>query len=87
VVPTNVLELDSVNLKEVLDIKVVFSRMMDLISKLTNAFRELPFDDNYNMYQNLSDNIEFIFGPPGTGKTTEISKTVLKKYGKVLIKE
>jgi flagellar biosynthesis GTPase FlhF len=35
------------------------------------------FDESYNMQENLCDNISFIFGPPGTGKTTYLAKETL----------
>lgn len=40
-------------------------------------FAEFEFDDDYNMQENLCENIEFVFGPPGTGKTTHLVKNVL----------
>ncbi|MCQ2081899.1 MAG: AAA domain-containing protein [Lachnospiraceae bacterium] len=35
------------------------------------------FDDSYDMQENLCENIQFIFGPPGTGKTTYLAKETL----------
>jgi flagellar biosynthesis GTPase FlhF len=47
------------------------------------------FDDSYDMQENLCENIKFIFGPPGTGKTTYLAKETLiplvKKEKKVKI--
>ncbi|MGN0340789.1 MAG: AAA domain-containing protein [Lachnospira sp.] len=42
-------------------------------------FAEDPygFADDFDMQQNLCDNIKFIFGPPGTGKTTYLAKDTL----------
>jgi superfamily I DNA and/or RNA helicase len=37
----------------------------------------LPFEDAYNLKQNLTPNIKFVFGPPGTGKTTFLAKDEL----------
>lgn len=48
-----------------------------LINELYNHFRELNFDDDFNMKTNLTPNIEFIFGPPGTGKTTYLANKIL----------
>ncbi|MCK7556370.1 AAA family ATPase [Chitinophaga sedimenti] len=43
------------------------------------AFGDLGYADDYNLKEELSENIQFIFGPPGTGKTTELSKRILEK--------
>ena len=79
VIPSNQAELNSINLNGVKEIELTFVRILDLLRKLTNAFSELNFEDDYNLNKELSENINFIFGPPGTGKTTEISKNVIDK--------
>ena len=52
-----------------------------LIEELRKQFNELGedcgFEDDYDMQGNICKNIEFIFGPPGTGKTTHLAKNVL----------
>lgn len=35
------------------------------------------FSDDYDMQENLCKNISFLFGPPGTGKTTYLAKSLL----------
>lgn len=35
------------------------------------------FSDDYDMQSNLCENISFLFGPPGTGKTTYLAKSLL----------
>lgn len=49
------------------------------LQKEFSRFSDSPysFDDNYDMQSNLCENIEFIFGPPGTGKTTYLARNVL----------
>lgn len=49
------------------------------LQKQFAKFAEAPynFDDDYDMQQNLCDNIRFIFGPPGTGKTTYLANNTL----------
>ncbi|RYE58611.1 MAG: hypothetical protein EOP48_03160, partial [Sphingobacteriales bacterium] len=79
VIPSNHLELNGINLSEVKQVELVFTRSLDLIKKLKNAFSLLGFPDQYNMQKELSENIQFIFGPPGTGKTTDISKRVIER--------
>ncbi|APU97167.1 hypothetical protein BV902_13090 [Sphingobacterium sp. B29] len=44
-----------------------------ILEELRKAFYQLGFEDNYNLQQNITDQIRFIFGPPGTGKTTYLA--------------
>jgi len=44
-----------------------------LMTKLKDAFRLLGFDDCFSLKDNLQNNVSFVFGPPGTGKTTHIA--------------
>lgn len=48
-----------------------------LLEELRKQFSELEYEDSYDMQKNLCENIEFVFGPPGTGKTTHLAKNVL----------
>ncbi|SVD65590.1 uncharacterized protein METZ01_LOCUS418444, partial [marine metagenome] len=47
-----------------------------LIKELMKEFSDLEIDHDYNFKNDVENNIEFIFGPPGTGKTTEIAKQI-----------
>ena len=49
-----------------------------LLEKLQEQFIELGFNDNYNLRDNLCENIEFVFGPPGTGKTYNLAQKIIK---------
>lgn len=70
-----------------IDLSTVTSATIDakspafLIEELRKQFNELGedrgFDNDYDMQRNLCENIEFVFGPPGTGKTTHLAKNVL----------
>lgn len=66
------IDLDTIH-KAVIDIK----NPVFLLDELRKNFIRLPFEDSYNLQSNLTENIEFIFGPPGTGKTTHLAKNVL----------
>ena len=55
------------------------SSPIKLISELQNAFRALNFKDNYSLLDNLNREIKFVFGPPGTGKTTHLVKKWINK--------
>ncbi len=62
----------------------------ELMGKLITAFKELEKEDGYDFKQNLEDNISFVFGPPGTGKTTYVARQIcelMKKeeYCKILV--
>lgn len=48
-----------------------------LLEELRKQFAEFEFEDEFNMQENLCENIEFVFGPPGTGKTTHLAKNIL----------
>ncbi len=77
--PANEQELANITDTTVQCVELKFTRVIDLISRLTNAFRSLSFGDDLNLKNELTDNIKFIFGPPGTGKTTHIAKLVIEK--------
>lgn len=68
---------------EGIDLSLVTSATIDaksptfLLEELRKQFAELKYDEGFNMQDNLCENIEFIFGPPGTGKTTHLARNVL----------
>ncbi|MBR4399363.1 MAG: ATP-binding protein [Aeriscardovia sp.] len=45
-----------------------------LLESLDGEFQKLDYSDDFDMQQNLCENIEFLVGPPGTGKTTYLAK-------------
>lgn len=51
-----------------------------VLENLKTAFSELELSDDYNLQDNLPNNIKFIFGPPGTGKTTKLSQDIIVDY-------
>ena len=64
----------------VVNIKISFSPVLDLIQKLYSAFENeevlTPWVDIKEALQPL----HFIYGPPGTGKTTKICRTLEEEY-------
>ncbi len=62
------IDLNKVN-RVVIDIK----NPVFILEELRKAFNSLKLDDDYNLRDNLTKNIRFIFGPPGTGKTTYLA--------------
>lgn len=51
---------------------------IELVGSLKDAFNELPFKEGYNLKSGLSSikDLNFVFGPPGTGKTTWLSNKI-----------
>lgn len=47
------------------------------MQELLERFREFRFNEEFDMKANLTPDIEFVFGPPGTGKTTHLADKVL----------
>ena len=89
-IPLDSSDFSSVVLGKVVRVELRFSRVIELWKKLRDAFLQLHFDDSFNMKENLPENIQFIFGPPGTGKTTRITEEVLgiiraKKDAQIII--
>ena len=63
---------------------------VQLIAKLQEAFSDLGFEDGYSMLENINPELKFIFGPPGTGKTTYlvkkwINQIAIRPKGKMLV--
>mgnify|MGYP001081593546 FL=1 len=50
-----------------------------LINRLKSAIESIEFDHDADLRSILSENIEVLFGPPGTGKTTYIARRVNKE--------
>lgn len=46
--------------------------LTNIIDSLEIRFLQLGYEDDYNMEENLPEDISFIYGPPGTGKTTRL---------------
>jgi hypothetical protein len=44
-----------------------------ILEKLKVAFKQLPYNDDDNLHRLLPQSLNFIFGPPGTGKTTYLA--------------
>lgn len=51
-----------------------------LLKELRCGYDELGYEEDFDMKANLCDNIDFVFGPPGTGKTTYLANEVLIKH-------
>ena len=70
-------ELDGMDLGKVVEARIDVQNPSFLLEELLNRFRDLGFDEKFDMKANLTPDIEFVFGPPGTGKTTYLAENVL----------
>lgn len=70
-------ELSGIDLGEVLEARIEVQNPSFLLQELLDRFRELGLDEKFDMKANLTTDIEFVFGPPGTGKTTHLAEKIL----------
>ena len=70
-------DIEGVDLTAVTEAKIEAKNPVFLIEELKKAFLSLDYDDDFDMQENLCENIEFVFGPPGTGKTTHLATEVI----------
>lgn len=70
-------QIDGLDLSLVKEARIEAKNPVFLMEELRKGFKNLDFDDDYDMQSNLCQNIEFIFGPPGTGKTTHLARKVI----------
>lgn len=70
-------QVENINLAEVKEATINAQNPVFLLEELKKQFNNLNYADNFNMRKNLCKNIEFVFGPPGTGKTTYLARKVI----------
>ena len=79
-------DMHGINFNAVKEARITAQNPVFLLEELKNQFAKLELDDDYDMQENLCSNIDFVFGPPGTGKTTylanEIIIPMMKQYDK-----
>lgn len=66
-------DISEIDLSKVNRIVIDIKNPVFIIDELRKAFNQLGLEDDYNLQQNLREDIRFIFGPPGTGKTTYLA--------------
>jgi len=70
-------EIKGVDLTSVTEATINAKNPVFLMEELYKKFAALEYEDEFNMQSNLCENIEFVFGPPGTGKTTYLASEIL----------
>ncbi|WP_303818979.1 ATP-binding protein [Ruminococcus flavefaciens] len=74
-------DIEGVDLNAVTSVTIDAKSPVFLLEELRKQFKELGnengYDADFNMKDNLCENIKFVFGPPGTGKTTYLANKVL----------
>lgn len=70
-------EVDGIDLDTVTNVSINAKSPAFLLEELRKQFDALEYEDNFNMQNNLCKNIKFVFGPPGTGKTTHLARNVI----------
>lgn len=73
----NASDIQDIDLEKITSVQIDIKNPVFMLEKLLSQFKKLPFKDGDNLKNDLTPNIEFIFGPPGTGKTTYLAKNVL----------
>lgn len=70
-------KIDNIKLDEVINANINVKNPDFLLKELQKQFNKLGYNDDYDMKENLCENIEFIFGPPGTGKTYNLAQKII----------
>ena len=58
--------------------RIDLNNPINLIDNLRRAFQALDLE-GFNLKEELTNHLKFIFGPPGTGKTTYLARDVISK--------
>ena len=73
----NASDIDGIDLNSVTSVTIDAKSPAFLLEELRKQFAELDYEDDFSMKDHLCENIEFVFGPLGTGKTTYLAQNVL----------
>lgn len=73
----NLEDINEIDLENITSATIDAQSPVFLLEELYKGFCGMDYPDDFDMQNHLCKNIEFIFGPPGTGKTTYLAKNVL----------
>jgi len=84
-------EIEGIDFKKIRGAVLEVQNTIFTLEELLKAFHALPFQDEDNLKTLLPKNVRFIFGPPGTGKTTYLAREEImpamlgEKHLKILV--
>jgi hypothetical protein len=70
--------IDGIDFNKAVEANIDVQSPAFLLENLINEFCSLGFDDEDDLRKKLSKDIRFVFGPPGTGKTTKLANVIIK---------
>jgi hypothetical protein len=68
------------NFSNVVNIKINFIPVLDLLQRLYNAFINDNYITEWDDILEATQTVTFLYGPPGTGKTTTISNKIITEH-------
>ena len=69
--------MENIDYSRVVEAKTVATKPSFLLNALKEGYENLHLVADYNLKANLPEQMRFIFGPPGTGKTTYLARKEL----------
>lgn len=70
-------DVSNLNVNDIASAEIIAKSPVFLLQELQKQFDSLQMDSSTNLKDTLCENIRFVFGPPGTGKTTFLAEKVL----------
>lgn len=70
-------DVDNLNVENIRSAEINAKSPVFLLDELRKEFDNLHYDKERNLKSDLCKNIKFVFGPPGTGKTTYLAEKTL----------
>lgn len=71
-------DISALDFENISEASILAKSPVFLLQELQKQFDGLPLENKDNLKEKLCPNIDFVFGPPGTGKTTHLANELLK---------